>query len=309
MKYVWMQSFKSNNQLKSLLLLIGFPFFLFVIIFLVVVFAGVGDDMTFSQSWDLAFSSSGEIFLWTCIIVLIWGIISFSFEKEIMFSFAWAKEISRKEKPYVYNIVENLCISRWLPVPKIGIIDDMDMNAFATWFNINKSWIVFTKWIVENLEKEELEAVAWHELTHLINKDCQLMFIATVFVWVVSLLGEILIRINYSSKSNNEKSGSWLFILLGWWFLLLGYLVYPLLNLAISRKREFLADLGSVELTKDANAMISALEKISWRATLKKVNKRISMFFIEDPVWEDKSSLFDTHPSISERINALKSYS
>lgn len=128
------------------------------------------------------------------IIVLIRMVISIIFQKQIIFSFTGARAIERKEAPAIYNIVENLCISRGLPTPKIGIIDDQSMNAFATGWSPKDSWIVFSKGLIERLDKQEIEAVAGHELTHIINGDVKTMVIVNVFIGVIGSLGYILMR-------------------------------------------------------------------------------------------------------------------
>ena len=238
-----------------------------------------------------------------------------------MFWLSGAKEITRKDNPEIYNIVENLCISKWLPMPKIAIMDEPWMNAFATWWKKSDSWIAFTSGLLERLDKREIEAVAGHELTHLINRDSLLMYVAYVFVGIVSVVGQFILRMG---RTGDSKKGSWIFLL---WlaFLLLGYLFYPLIRLAISRKREYMADLWSVELTRDNQAMILALRKISDNSYVAKANGSISSFFIAEPRrssdinwnWLDmdsqwkkkiKTSIRDSHPSIDDRIDRLMSY-
>jgi heat shock protein HtpX len=255
-------------------------------------------------------------------------IVTFFFQKDIMFWLSGAKAITRKENPELYNIVENLCISKWLPMPKIAIMNESWMNAFATWWKRDDSWIAFTSGLLQNLDKKEIEAVAGHELTHLINKDSMLMYVAYVFVGAITLVWQYLLRFNSSissSSENNWRSWSWLAI---FWiaFYLLWYLFYPLIRLAISRKREYMADLGSVELTRDNQSMISALRKISSNSYVANANSWISSFFIAEPKvsWEDiggywtrnyasnnkkiKTSIWDSHPSIDDRIEKLQSF-
>jgi heat shock protein HtpX len=188
------------------------------------------------------------------------------------------------------------------------------LNAFATGRRTQDSRIVFTSGLLKTLDKREIEAVTAHELSHIINKDSMLMLVAVVFIGIISVLGQILIRIRIGGNSKDNKL-QMITIVSGIAFLLLGYLVYPLIRLAISRKREYLADAGSVELTKDNQAMISALKKISESSSVPSANKNIAMFFIATPEVEEKSnrkktssSLRDTHPSIDERISALQHY-
>ena len=238
-----------------------------------------------------------------------------------MFWLSWAKAITRKENPEIYNIVENLCIERWLPMPKIAIMNEPGMNAFATWWKQDDSWVAFTSGLLQNLNKNEIEAVAGHELTHLMNRDSLLMYVAYVFVWVVSVVWQFILRTWSSSSSWKKSSGIAIFWVA---FLLLGYLFYPLVRLAISRKREYMADLWSVELTRDNQSMISALKKISTNSYVEKANTNISSFFIADPKnylrgnsvlnrasqtpKKIKTSIRDSHPSIDDRIARLQQY-
>ena len=321
MAYQWMQSFKAENKRKTVFLLILFPALIFLIFW--VVFTLFFTD---TGSWDDGLSTTLGIFPLVLIGLGIRWIISFVLQKDIMFWLSGAKAITRKENPELYNIVENLCISRWLPMPKIAIMDEQWMNAFATWWRQKDSWIAFTSGLLKNLDKTEIEAVAWHELTHLINKDSMLMYVAYVFVGAVSLVGQYALRFGWYS-SNSSKKSSWILII-GIAFLVLWYLFYPLIKLAISRKREYMADLGSVELTKDNQSMISALKKISSNSSVSKANSWISWFFIAEPKiilnmekyghwtrnyattkdWKIKTSIRDSHPSIDDRIAKLKTY-
>jgi heat shock protein HtpX len=167
------------------------------------------------------------------------------------------------------------------------------------------------------LDKREIEAVSAHELSHIINKDSMLMLVTVVFIGIISVLGEILIRIRIGGNNKDNKL-QLITVIAGLAFLLLGYLIYPLIRLAISRKREFLADAGSVELTKDNQSMISSLQKISGQSAVPSSRKNIAMFFIDSPsvgneevmgmVKPKNSSLRDTHPSIDERIRALQHF-
>jgi len=322
-EYQWMQSFKAENQRKTTLLLILFPAVLFVIFWIVLT-----RFFTDTKSWDDGLNMTLQYFPWVIIGLIAWWIISFVMQKDIMFWLSGAKEITRKDNPEVYNIVENLCISKWLPMPKIAIMNEQWMNAFATWRRQKDSWIAFTSWLLEKLDKREIEAVAGHELTHLINKDSMLMYVAYVFVWVVSLAGQYLLRgqlYGYGSSNNDSRKWNWMLI---FWiiFLALWYLFYPLIRLAISRKREYMADLGSVELTRDNQAMISALRKISTDSYVSTANDSISSFFIADPKIlgidkvkekmrshavikkKTKTSIRDSHPSIDDRIARLQNY-
>ncbi len=329
MAYQWMQSFKAENQRKTVLLLVLFPALIFLIFWVVLTLF-----FTDTKSWDDGLNMTLGIFPLVLIGIGIRWIVSFLLQKDIMFGLSGAKPITRKQNPEIYNIVENLCISKWLPMPKIAIMDEPWMNAFATWWKKDASRVAFTSWLLQNLNKNEIEAVAGHELTHLINKDSLLMYVAYVFVGVVTLVGEYLVRSMYywsnlsdNSENKTENKDRWKLIL--WFaFLALWYLFYPLVRLAISRKREYMADLWSVELTRDNQSMISALRKISNDSYVAKANTWISSFFIADPkvlnwriirtrYWtksyaangiKTKTSIWDSHPSIEDRIARLQSY-
>ena len=323
MGYQWMQSFKAENQRKTVLLLISFPMFL-LLIFWVVLTIFFTNTKSRSDGWDMTL----QYFPIVMFGVIVWGVLSFYMQKDIMFWLSGAKAITRKDNPEIYNIVENLCISKWLPMPKIAIMNEPWMNAFATWWKQEDSRIAFTSWLLENLNKREIEAVAGHELTHLINKDSLLMYAAYVFVWIASLAGQYLLRSQlYGSSSSDDNQKKWMGLAIFWIaFLALGYLFYPLIRLAISRKREYMADLWSVELTRDNQAMISALRKISTDSYVSKANDSISSFFIADPKIlgidkvkekmrshvvvkrKTKTSIWDSHPSIDDRIEKLQNY-
>ena len=323
--YQWMQSFKEENKRKTVMLLVLFPLSLIFIFWIVLsLFFTDGTVDRFAEWWNKTIEIFPLITLW----LIAWWVISFFLQKDIMFWLSGAKPITRKENPELYNLVENLCIAKWLPMPKIAIMNEQWMNAFATWWRQKDSRIAFTSGLLQNLNKREIEAVAGHELTHLINKDSMLMYVAYIFVWVVSLAWQILLRTSlYWSKSSDDDS-KWLN---GWFifwiaFLALWYIFYPLIRLAISRKREYMADLGSVELTMDNQAMISALRKISTNSYVSKANDSISSFFIAEPKilginkvkqWmrhyasnskKTKTSIRDSHPSIDDRIAKLQSY-
>ena len=323
--YQWLQSFKAENQKKTVLLLILFPAFLFLVFWIVLSLFFTDSSLT-NNVFNDWLQKTLYIFPLVLIGLGVWWLISFVFQKDIMFWLSGAKAITRKENPDLYNIVENLCISKWLPMPKIAIMNESWMNAFATWWRQKDSWIAFTSGLLQNLDKREIEAVAGHELTHLINKDSLLMYVAYVFVWIVTLAWQLILRTWSLSDSSSSKK-NWWFMIFGMAFLALWYLFYPLIRLAISRKREYMADLWSVELTRDNQSMISALRKISSNSYVSKASDSISSFFIAQPKmnwyvnqygvnikldeeWKKKikTSIWDSHPSIDDRIEKLQQY-
>lgn len=319
--YVWIQTSIWSNRFRTILLLVLFPIFLYWIVLIAFFLMSLWEFSDYNIAFQNSIILANQIFLILLPIVFVWFVISFLFYRQMIFAFSWAKPISRKEDPTIYNIVENLCISRWLPTPNIWIIEDNSLNAFATGWDSKNSWIVFSRWLINKLNKNEIEAVAWHELTHIMNKDSMLMIVVVVFIWIVATLWELLLRIALnSSNSNDSNNKKWWFILiliiLWICFIILWYLMFPLIQLAISRRREYLADAGAVMLTKDKYAMISALEKISWDSWIESIKKHtVAALCIETPFSKKSEwffswieNLFSTHPKISDRIKALELY-
>ena len=313
MAVVWLETSIRSNRSKTIMLLILFPAFLFGLIFLAIL-------LTNSGSRDAALSETWGIFAILWPIILIWAWISFLFHRQIVFKFTWARPITRKENPNIYNIVENLCISRGLSIPKIWIIDDDSYNAFATWWNNKNARIVFSRWIINKLDKREIEAVAAHELTHIINKDSLLMITIIAFIGAIAGLWEIMFRLisRTGRSSNSKKSGqiTLIIFLIAICLIVLWYIIFPIVRLAISRKREYLADAGSVALTKDPESMISALRKISKDSVIENIDKpSVATMCIANPFSKGKSkfmskfkSFFSTHPSIEDRVEMLRKY-
>ncbi len=307
--YAGIQSSIWSNRFRTTLLVIFFPIILVIAIYLVFVII-----------WDSTpLESTINTFIILGPILLIWLIISFIFHKQLLFKFSGAKEVTRKSDPEIYNIVENLCISRGLTTPNIWIIEDQWMNAFAVWWNPEHSWIVFTRWLIQKLNKNEIEAVAAHELTHIMNKDNLLMTVIVIFIWAISTIWYILFRSLIFTNAGGGRDGRAKLILFLIWLVLiiLWSIIYPIMKFAVSRKREYLADAWAVELTKDKNSMINALQKIAWKPQVNSLeDDNIANMCIEDPVQSQKISgikkslhkLFSTHPPIEDRIKALESY-
>lgn len=299
MPHIWLQSSIWSNRLRLFYLTLILPLSLFWVI--------IGYSYLLSPENYLQETWNILMFWWP--LLAVWLFIGITLQKQIIFGFTWAKEVSRKTHPEIYNIVENLCIERGLPVPKVGILNDMSMNAFATGWSINKSWIVFSKGLLKKLSKNEIRAVAGHELTHIINGDVKNMVIINVFIWAISSIWYYLFRISLKNNRNKKKTNPLIF--LGGALYLLGIILLPLVNLAISRKKEFLADAGSVELTHDSQSMIDALTKISQNAYIEQINDNsssVASMFIHSPKKQLMWDLFATHPSIEKRIEALKVY-
>lgn len=225
---------------------------------------------------------------------------------------AGAKKTSKSENPYVYRLVENLAITAGIPTPKIYLIKDSSLNAFATGRDPKHSSIALTTGIVEKLENEELEGVIAHELSHVKNYDIRLMTLVVVLVGIVSLLSHWFIRISFfNNKSDNKGSGIASIVLIaGLAMLIVSPIVAQLIKLSISRRREFLADASGALLTRYPEGLASALEKIAQNnKPLKRANGATAHLYIASPFGKTKkltAKLFSTHPPIEARIKALR---
>ena len=321
MKFIWIQKSINANRAKTVMLTVLFPLFVLLLAGIAFSVDAVSSGMPFGSEYFRFYvlQNAATVLAIVFPIMLIRFIIAFALHRRLIFKFSGAKAIERKDYPELFNIVENLCISRGLPIPNIGIMADDSLNAFATGWKPEKSRIVFSRGLINKLEKREIESVAAHELTHIMNKDTLLMVCVVVFIGIIATLGEIIIRGAGRVKWEWEGGGkaALAMVLIGIGFLILGYLLFPLIRLAVSRKREYLADAGSVELTKDNKAMISALEKISQDSRIESIKKQtVAAMCIETPFKKDEKThkvkrfhnLLATHPSIEDRIKALKSY-
>jgi heat shock protein HtpX len=215
----------------------------------------------------------------------------------------------------VYNLVENLCISAGMTTPKINIIEDDSLNAFASGINSKTFSVSLSRGIINKLDDQELEAVIAHELTHIRNRDVRLLIISIVFVGIFAFISEALFRsIRFGSMSRGKKGGG-ASILIALLLAAFGYFVASMFRFALSRKREYLADAGAAELTRNPLALASALKKVSADPTIEAVKRKdVAQMFIENPQLKSKdsgfslSSLFATHPPITRRIQILEQF-
>lgn len=265
----------------------------------------------------LSYYYNSEIILVIAFVFsLVMNITSYWFSDKIVLSISGAKEASRAEYFDLYTIVENLSITAGLPMPKVYIVPDPAPNAFATGRNQKHATVAVTTGILQILNKVELEGVIAHELSHVKNKDILLQSVVVVLVGFVSLLANIFLHTNFAGRNREDNKAGAAFMILGIVFLILSPIVATIIQLAISRKREFLADASGALLTRYPEGLASALEKISENAQpLQKANHATAHLFISDPYKERDSkgkqktsfltSLFLTHPPVEERINAL----
>lgn len=239
--------------------------------------------------------------------------ISYYYSDKIILSMSNAHPVSKKSNPQLYHLVENLTIGAGLPVPQIYTIDDSAPNAFATGRDPKHAVICFTTGILEKLNKTELEGVAAHELSHVGNYDTRLMSIVTILVGTVTLAADFFMRSLWFRDRDDKGNAPAVFLLIGIALALLSPIIATLIQLAVSRKREFLADASGALLTRYPEGLASALEKISHdKEPLEVANNATAHLYIVNP-FKGKdfggwlAGLFNTHPPIEDRIRILRS--
>jgi heat shock protein HtpX len=265
--------------------------------------------------WIFSQALGSDAILYLAVILSIsMSVGSYWFSDKIVLSMAGAREIQKSDNPELYRIVENLCITAGLPTPKIYITPEMQPNAFATGRDKNHAVVAVTQGLLNRLDKNELQGVLAHELSHIGNKDMLLSTVVVVLAGVVALLANFFLRISFfgGGRRNNRDNGGAILMVLGLVAAILAPLAATLIKLAISRKRESLADADGALLTRYPEGLASALEKIAADPTpMRSANTATSHLYIEDPFkQEEKASwfvkLFSTHPPIEERIKALR---
>ena len=236
------------------------------------------------------------------------NILSYWYSDKIVLSMSGAKEAVHDEYPDLYHIVENLSITAGLPMPKVYIMNEPSPNAFATGRNKDHAVVAVTTGLLKILDKPELEGVIAHELSHIGNRDILLSTVIVVLVGFVSILANIFMGGGLRRGSDNNKGGGVLMII-GIIFVILSPIFAQLIQLAISRKREFLADASGVLLTRYPDGLASALQKISGaNIPMQKANNATAHLFISNPfggAGKKVSNLFSTHPPVEQRVKAL----
>lgn len=309
MKSVGINTYIWNNNLKSILLLCAFPFLFFLMDFLF--FAGTAavspmptDIDPKAYTIEQGLIGLASTWHWVVLGVGIWFMIAYFSHGAIIRAATHATPLARKDAPELYNLLENLCISRGMPTPPLYIMETPAMNAFASGIDQNTFAITVTRGLLDNLNTAELQAVLGHELTHIINRDVRLLIISIIFVGIISFLCDLAVRNLFFANRNSQDKRQGLAVLVGIAVLAFGYLLAILIRFALSRRREFLADAGSVALTKDPEAMIAALQKISKQSEVPGIVPEVKAMFIENP--PGMFALFATHPPLEARIAALK---
>mgnify|MGYP000728171859 CR=1 FL=1 len=286
-----------SNTRKTWLLMTGFLIFIIVL------------------GWLFSFLLNSSIILIIAVVLsILMSFTSYWYSDKIILRMTQAQLIEKKDNPELYRLVENLCITAGLPLPRIFIINESQPNAFATGRDADHAVVAVTRGLLEKLERSELEGVIAHELSHIGNKDMLLQTVVVVLVGVVAMLSDMFLRISFfggGRRDSRDSSGA-ILLVLGILAAILAPLAASLIKLAISRKREFLADATGALLTRYPEGLARALEKISQdQNPMRVANNSMAHLFISSPFRGKQSQnwftkLFMTHPPVEERIKALR---
>lgn len=301
-----------NNNLRSLVLLFLFPvLLLFMGYGLMLIWLGFTSNSSLQSSLNYA----TELIPTAAPIAIgaagAWFAIAFFAHQAIIDMATKARSLTISEEPRAYRLLENLAISRGLTTPKLKVIETPVLNAYASGIRDKNYTVTLTRGLLNELDDEELESVIAHELSHIRHKDVRMLIIAIIFVGIFAFVGEGIVRsmfyTNMSRSKSHRRSGGGnaaILIVIGMVIIGVTYLIAILIRFSLSRKREYLADAGAVELTKNPDAMIRVLQKLSGHAELKNVPDEVKEMALHNPR-VGLAGLFATHPPIEKRIEAI----
>ena len=310
-----------SNRVRSALLLAGLFVLIYVMVFAGALMAEAWSDPGYPVQVYLAAAGRDlwQALPYATIAAILWIVIAYVFHQKMIDAITGTEAASRLEQPRLYNLLENLCISRGITMPRLKIMPDDARNAFATGMNPRQYSITVTTGLIAALDDDEMEAVLGHELTHIRNGDVRMMVIAMIIAGVVGFVAELVVRGFFnsgmrlgnnrrssSSDSNSKGSGGGAIfaIIIAVALIAAAWALSLVVRMALSRSREFLADAGAVELTKNPDAMISALRRIENRGELPGATSAVMEMCIDNPR-EGFADLFATHPSVDARVAAL----
>jgi len=314
MQAVGLQTYIWNNNIRSVLLLIGFPILLLGMVFCLTLGMIVARLLPSGYEYGGAVPFALHLMIQSApaalVVALVWFAIAYVFNQAIIDFATGSRPVTREEEPTAWNALENLCISRGLKMPTLRLIETEGMNAFASGLHEGRFSVTVTRGLLQNLDRGELEAVLAHELTHIINRDVRTMVVAAIFAGVITLFCQIVYRSivwgGIWGGGRGRRGNIGLFLLIAMVVGAVGYVLAIVIRMAISRTREYVADAGSVELTHNPDAMISALQKVAGHTHLEAPQSMRAMFLEDDD--EGVMGLFATHPPVAKRIAALSQY-
>lgn len=309
MTYVGIQTQIRRNNFNSLLLVIAFPLVLLGMVYAFLYFT--------SKQYDPQVVNDSFVNTMPFVLIgtTIWFVVAWFFHNSMIRMATGSKPLERMENKRVYNLVENLCISKGMKIPHIFVIEDDSLNAFASGINERTYSVSLSRGIIDKLEDDELEGVIAHELSHIRNRDVRLMIISIIFVGIFAFIAEMAfrsLRFGAFSRNKDGKSGGAV-ILIAIAISAVCYLIAILLRFGISRSREYMADAGAAEMTRKPYALANALRKIDQDPFIEAVQRRdVAQLFIENPQPEEKKfslgNFFSTHPPIQKRIELLDQF-
>lgn len=301
-----------SNRRRSIALLVGLFFLVYLLVYAGALTAealsvNANIDVLMRLAWRDLIAAAPLATLGT----VLWVVVAYYFHQSMIDAITGGREVTRIQQPRLYNLLENLCISRGIKMPKLKVMDSDALNAFATGMNEKQYSITVTSSLLNLLDDAEIESVLGHELTHIRNGDVRMMVIAVIIAGAISFFAELFFRLWFyggfrgpRSSDDRRGGGAGLAILIAIALIVVAYVLSFVIRLALSRSRELLADAGSVELTKNPDAMISALRKIEGRGELPGATSAVMEMCIDNPR-EGFGELFDTHPSVDKRVAAL----
>lgn len=300
------------NNTRSALLLAGFPVLMVLLLFagqVLLMGFGILPNSGGDLGQDLALAASMLVVTVPLAVVasLIWFVIAYFGNQMMIDAMTGARKVERRVEPELYNLLENLAISRGMQTPTLRIIESPSLNAYASGLHEGRYSVTVTRGLMAALSRDEMEAVLAHELTHVINKDVRTMVIASIFAGIISVLAELIFRSLFYARGrrSGDNKNAMPLILIGLAVGVIGYGLATVIRMSLSRTREYVADAGAVELTKNPDAMISALRKVSGQSRVEAPDELRGMFLHNAPEKASFSALFATHPPIEKRIAAL----
>jgi heat shock protein HtpX len=318
MRAAGLQTYIWNNNLRSILLLVFYPALLCGMAWLIAasigVFGGYHGNPDYALRVGVNMGNRMIAQYWPTIvtIVAVWFLIAWQFNTRMVRMLSHSRPVTREEQPLLYNLVENLCISRGMKTPRLEIIDTQALNAFASGIDERSFSITVTSGLLAALDKDELEAVLAHELTHIINRDVRLLIVSIIFVGMVGFAAQLFWNMvrrgmysarRYRSRDSKGSGAALLMVLAVGVILWLGYLATLFTRFALSRRREYMADAGAVELTKNPAGMVGALQRIAGHDRIPQVTGDVALMCTQNS--QKFLGLFSTHPPIGDRINAI----
>lgn len=258
--------------------------------------------------FDKYIGGSPTVFYGGLIGALIYVVISYYSGSSVALAVNGAKEIESKDNPRLWRIIENLAITDGLPMPRVFIITDPAPNAFATGRDPKHSAVCATSGILDLMDDTELQGVFAHELSHIKNYDIRVSMVAFAMTAVISLLADVMLRLTFFRSNNNERENNQIFLILGIVAAIVAPLVATLIQLAISRQREYLADASGALTTRYPEGLASALEKLENTSTsMRRQNTATAHLFFASPLKKGSiTGLFSTHPPLADRIARLR---